>query len=173
MLVLGIDPGTATTGYGLVAEQKGGRLEAVTYGTILTSPQEAGAQRLLSIYEKCRRLLAEHHPDAVAMEELFFNRNVTTAISVGQARGVIVLAAAQAGIPVVEYTPSQVKVAVTGQGRAAKGQVAYMVQALLGLARPPQPDDVSDALAVAICHLQAAGQSYGSLRTMRLRGGPR
>ncbi|MGE5552478.1 MAG: crossover junction endodeoxyribonuclease RuvC [Betaproteobacteria bacterium] len=151
MLVLGVDPGTAITGFALV-RQEGQRLSAVEYGAIRTSPDLVLAERLRQIFSDLNQLFDEHRPDYLAVEKLFFNRNTTTALAVGQARGVVLLAAAQRGIPVAEYTPQEVKQAATGRGRAGKGQVGYMVRALLGLPAIPTPDDVCDALAVAICH---------------------
>ncbi len=154
MLALGIDPGTATTGFGLVREEDGA-YQLVDCGVILTSAQEPMPQRLLLLHNHLLALLAAHRPDAVAVEELFFNKNVRTAIAVGQARGVVLLAAAQAGVPVYEYTPLQVKQAVVGYGRAEKHQVQEMVRILLALDSIPQPDDAADAVAVALCHLQS------------------
>lgn len=151
MLVLGVDPGTAITGFGCVS-QEGTRLAVVEYGAIRTTADHSLAERLRQIHSDLTELLKECHPDCLAVEKLFFNRNTTTAMAVGQARGVILLAAAEQGIPVAEYTPQEVKQAVTGQGRAGKGQVGFMVQALLGLPTMPTPDDVCDALAVGICH---------------------
>lgn len=154
MLALGIDPGTATTGFGVVREEDGA-YHLVDCGVILTPAQEPMPQRLLLLHNRLLALLATHRPDAVAVEELFFNKNVRTAIAVGQARGVVLLAAAQAGVPVYEYTPLQVKQAVVGYGRAEKHQVQEMVRILLGLDGVPQPDDAADAVAVALCHLQS------------------
>lgn len=154
MLALGIDPGTATTGFGLVREEDGA-YHLVDCGVILTPAQEPMPQRLLLLHDRLLALLATHCPDAVAVEELFFNKNVRTAIAVGQARGVVLLAAAQAAVPVYEYTPLQVKQAVVGYGRAEKHQVQEMVRILLGLDNIPQPDDAADAVAVALCHLQS------------------
>ncbi|MGI6566907.1 MAG: crossover junction endodeoxyribonuclease RuvC [Firmicutes bacterium] len=151
MLILGIDPGTAITGYGLI-EVNGNRLTPLEYGALRTRAGEDTAARLSSLYRDMSSLLKEARPDVVAVEQLFFNTNVTTALAVGQARGVILLAGAQAGIDIVEYTPLQVKQTVTGNGRADKEQVGFMVKALLGLQVVPRPDDVSDALAIAICH---------------------
>ncbi len=156
MLALGIDPGTATTGFGLVREQHGS-YHLVDCGVVLTPAQEPMPQRLLLLHGRLLEILAAHRPDAVAVEELFFNKNVRTAITVGQARGVVLLAAAQAGIPVYEYTPLQVKQAVVGYGRAEKHQVQEMVRILLGLDCAPTPDDAADAVAVALCHLQSVG----------------
>lgn len=156
MLVIGIDPGTATTGYGLVREDKDGNLAVSDYGVILTPPQTPMASRLQQLYESLQEVLILHRPDSGAVEKLFFQRNVRTALSVGQARGVALLALAQAGLAVAEYTPLEVKQAVVGYGAADKNQVQQMVRALLDLEELPQPDDAADALAVAICHLHNA-----------------
>jgi len=154
MLALGIDPGTATTGFGLVREEHD-EYALVDCGVILTPADEPMPRRLRLLHSQLSGLIAACKPDAVAVEELFFNKNVRTAISVGQARGVILLAAAQAGLPVAEYTPLQVKQAVVGYGRAEKRQVQEMVRLLLGLEEAPHPDDAADAVAVALCHLQS------------------
>ncbi|MEW5762286.1 MAG: crossover junction endodeoxyribonuclease RuvC [Bacillota bacterium] len=161
MLVLGLDPGVALTGYGLV--ECGRSLRAVAYNFIMTPAELEQAERLKLLYEELSFILAHYQPQQVAVEELFFNRNVRTAMAVGQARGVALLAAAQSGAKVFEYTPAQVKKAVTGSGRAQKGQVQFMVRALLGLASVPQPDDVTDALAVAICHCHGSAFPGGYL----------
>lgn len=150
MLALGIDPGTAICGYGFV-EEKGSRLIAHEYGAITTSPKARAEDRLMTLYDSLDELIKKYHPDVMGVEQLFFNRNVTTAIPVGQARGVVLLAAAKNGLPLVERTPLQVKQAVTGYGTATKQQVIYMVTRLLNLPKPPKPDDVADALAVGIC----------------------
>jgi crossover junction endodeoxyribonuclease RuvC len=155
MRVLGIDPGTATTGYGVVEEVQG-ELKALAFGVIKTPADQSLPTRLQSIYQAMRELAAEWEPDASAVEELFFSRNVRTAMSVGQARGVTLLALADAGIVVAEYTPLVIKQAVTGYGSADKAQMQEMVRLLLGLAKVPRPDDAADALAVAICHLHSA-----------------
>jgi crossover junction endodeoxyribonuclease RuvC len=152
MLVLGIDPGTANTGYGVV-RGVGSRLRAVDEGMITTRPGVSLELRLSEIHGRVGELLDEHQPDAMAIEELYFGANVRTAFAVGQARGVVLLAAGQRGVPTRSYTPQQVKGAVCANGRADKAQVARMVTRLLGLAAPPTPDHVSDALAVAVCHL--------------------
>lgn len=156
MLVIGIDPGTATTGYGLVRESEAGVLEAVDYGAILTPPYLPSSQRLLLLYRSLQEILFLHRPQTGAVEKLFFQRNVRTALSVGQARGVCLLALAEAQLAVAEYTPLEVKQAVVGYGGADKIQVQQMVRALLRLPELPQPDDAADALAVAICHLHSA-----------------
>ena len=149
MIVLGVDPGTANTGYGLIARD-GNRLRSLDYGHLETLAGRPLAERLLTIHQGIGELIDEHAPDLVGVESLFFNRNVQSAFAVGQARGVVLLAAAQRGIPVVEFNPNEVKVAVTGYGRADKGQVQRMVQALLGLAVLPRPDHAADALAIAV-----------------------
>ena len=154
MLIVGIDPGTATTGYGLVRDTANG-IEVVDFGVITTPAGEKPEIRLLQLFHELNTLLLLHQPRTGAVEKLFFQRNVTSAISVGQARGVAMLALAQNGIPVGEYTPLEVKQAVTGFGKADKNQVQQMVKALLGLNEIPQPDDAADALAVAICHLHS------------------
>ena len=150
MLALGIDPGTAICGYGLV-EMQGSRLKAVKYGAVLTSPKSRAEDRLLKLYDELDDLINDYKPDVMGVEQLFFNRNVTTAIPVGQARGVILLAAAKNKLELVERTPLQVKQSVVGYGKATKEQVIYMVQKILHLPAAPHPDDVADALAVAIC----------------------
>jgi len=149
MIVLGIDPGTAALGYGVI-ESKSARLRMVDSGTFVTKPDASLPNRLLAIHALLDELIALHQPDLVAVERLFFSKNAQTAFAVGQARGVVLLAAAQAEVPVREATPNEVKLAVTGHGRAEKDQVARMVAVCLGLAAPPTPDDTADALAVAI-----------------------
>jgi crossover junction endodeoxyribonuclease RuvC len=156
MLVIGIDPGTATTGYGLVRENQDGSLKAVDYGAILTPADLPMPLRLLELYHKIKEILFLHQPESGAVEKLFFQRNVSTAISVGQGRGVALLALAESGIDVMEYTPLEVKQAVVGYGGADKGQVQAMVKAILNLDEIPTPDDAADALAIAICHLHSA-----------------
>jgi crossover junction endodeoxyribonuclease RuvC len=152
-LALGIDPGTATTGYGLVRITRDGELVAVKYGVILTSKDDSASARLEMIYDQLCDLIREHKPDTAAVEKLFFSRNVTTALAVGQARGVVLLALQKAGIESFEYTPKEIKNAVAGYGGADKRQVQDMVRALLQLDSIPKPDDAADALAVAITHL--------------------
>lgn len=164
MIVLGIDPGTANTGYGVVRHAdhrpSGGgalsRLAALDGGVIETSAGLAAERRLATIHARVSALIEEHRPDAVALEDLYFGANARSAFAVGQARGVVLLAAGQAGIACSSYTPQQVKSAVCGTGRAGKDQVGRMVQALLSLERPPTPDHAADALAVAICHCNRA-----------------
>lgn len=155
MLVLGIDPGTAITGYGLVREENG-QLACEDMGCVLTRSELPLATRLLQIYDELREIIERDKPDCAAIEQLFFNVNAKSALAVGHARGVALLACAKAGIPVAEYTPLQVKMAVAGYGRADKKQVQSMVKLLLALDQEPKPDDVADALAIAICHLSTA-----------------
>lgn len=164
MLVIGIDPGTATTGYGIVEENDKNEIRAVEYGIVSTTAGVPAEIRLLEIYQKINEILLLHRPDCGAVEKLFFQRNVTTAIAVGQARGVILLSLAQAGLPVNEYTPNEVKQAVTGYGAADKMQVQEMVRTLLNLKSIPKPDDAADALAIAICHIHSIG--YQKLQTL-------
>ena len=153
MLVLGIDPGTAICGYGLVEAAPGSRLIPYAYGAITTSAKARMEDRLLKLYDALDDIIKKYQPEAMGVEQLFFNRNVTTAIPVGQARGIVLLAAARNRLELVERTPLQVKQAVTGYGKATKEQVIYMVTKLLHLPSPPKPDDVADALAIAICTL--------------------
>jgi crossover junction endodeoxyribonuclease RuvC len=153
MLVIGIDPGTARTGYGVVRQVDDNSLAAVDYGVIDTSPDLTLPARLLEISNQLSRLIDQHRPDSAAVERLFVREHVNTALSVGQASGVTLLALALAGLPVHEYSPLQVKQAICGFGRADKTQVQEMVRAILGLPERPRPDDAADALAVAICHI--------------------
>jgi len=154
--VLGIDPGTALMGFGLI-EGSGSKERALDFGVLSTPSTMVAEKRLQMLYRGVVDLILIHKPELVAVEELFFGRNVTTAIHVGQARGVVLLAAADNGIPIAEFTPMQVKMAVTGYGRADKLQVQMMVKTLLGLKERPKPDDVADALAVAIAALHGSG----------------
>ena len=156
MLILGIDPGTALTGYGLVCEDQPGQLEAVAYGVIDTPAKTPMPERLTLLYAELNKIIKSHPPDESAVEQLFFQKNVKTALSVGQARGVVLLALAQAGIPIAEYKPMEIKQAVVGYGGADKRQVQEMVRMLLNLDSIPKPDDAADALAVAICHIHNA-----------------
>lgn len=152
-LALGIDPGTATTGYGIVRLEPDGSLVPVKYGIILTPKEASAPARLEMLYNQLRDLLNEYKPETAAVEKLFFQRNVTTALAVGQARGVVMLCLQQAGIQAFEYTPNEIKQAVAGYGSAQKRQVQEMVRTLLLLPEIPKPDDAADALAVAITHL--------------------
>ena len=151
-MILGIDPGTATTGYGLIRENREGQLEAVDYGVFLTPPDISMEKRLLMLYQQLKEKILFHQPVSGAVEKLFFQKNVRTAIAVGQARGVILLALAENNLPVAEYTPNEIKQAVAGYGGADKKQMQLMVKTLLNLDTIPKPDDAADALGVAICH---------------------
>ncbi|MBP1996772.1 crossover junction endodeoxyribonuclease RuvC [Paenibacillus eucommiae] len=155
MRILGIDPGIAIVGFGFI-DKLGSKLVPVQYGSIQTLAHTDPGIRLKEVYDSTVQLIEKYKPDAMAIEKLFFNRNVTTAFTVGQARGVMILAGVQAGLPVGEYTPLQVKQAVVGYGKAEKHQVQEMVKILLKLSVVPKPDDVADALAVAICHAHSS-----------------
>ena len=162
MLTLGIDPGTAIMGYGLVesgasvnARPGAEELSMVEYGALVTPANTPLIERLPTLYDGLIELMNEYKPQAVAVEELFFNKNVRTALAVGHARGVVILAAAHSGIALAEYTPLQVKQAVVGYGRATKEQVQSMVKILLHMDHIPRPDDAADALAIAICHIHS------------------
>jgi crossover junction endodeoxyribonuclease RuvC len=154
VITIGIDPGTALLGFGVIRSD--GESELVDYGVIETASSAPMPERLSFLYDAVRELLDRYQPDVLAIEQLFFARNVTTAISVGQARGVVLLAAAQKGVAVNEYSPSQVKHAVVGYGKADKLQMQEMVRIILNLAETPRPDDAADALAIALCHVQRA-----------------
>ena len=160
---LGIDPGTATTGYGFVRQLPGGEgaYRVLAYGVVETAPEEPMPRRLLLLYRGPRPADRRAPSGRAAVERLFFGRNTTTAISVGQARGVILLALAEAGVPVAEYTPAEVKQALAGFGQAQKAQMQRMTQALLDLPQMPHPDDAADALAIAICHLRLGRRAPG------------
>ena len=151
MRVLGLDPGTARTGYGII-DVDDGRFQVVAYGVISTASDASAARRLQALYQALNELLDAYRPDTAGIEELFFGRNITTAISVGQARGVLLLALANAGIPVGEYSPPKIKESITGYGKADKAQMQLMVRNLLDLEETPRPDDAADGLAVAITH---------------------
>ena len=151
MRILGIDPGTAITGFGVI-DSKSGKSDLITAGVIRTPAKQALELRLKTLFEELGKLLKEYQPEQVAVEQLYFAANVTTAISVSHARGVVLLLAAQSGLQVADYTPLQVKQALTGYGRADKQQIQQMVKELLKLEHAPHPDDAADALAVAICH---------------------
>jgi crossover junction endodeoxyribonuclease RuvC len=153
MRVLGIDPGTAITGYAVVEENQGGDLELVTLGVINTPAHTPLPSRLQMIYQGLNEIVNQYKPEASAVEQLFFSRNARTAMSVGHARGVTLLALVNAGLPIHEYTPMQIKQAVTGYGGAQKQQIQEMVRMLLNLSAIPKPDDAADAAAVAICYL--------------------
>ena len=155
MIFLGVDPGIATTGYGVI-QKKGSSLKLITYGAIVTSPKDSLSSRLHQLSQQLTQLAEQYKPEGIAVEELFFNTNAKTALIVGQARGVILVTLHQCGLEIASYTPLQVKMAVCGYGRATKEQVQYMVKKLLCLDKTPKPDDAADALAIAICH----GHSY-------------
>ena len=165
MIALGIDPGTAITGYGIVKETSNGGYSEIHHGVIRTDSKTPYPIRLKEIHDGIAHIIDQYKPQAVAIEELFFNKNVTTALSVSQARGAVILTCALAGLELSQYTPIQVKEAVAGYGRAEKMQVQQMVKVLLGLPEIPKPDDAADALAVAICHLS----SYKMRRTLDTR----
>ena len=162
MIVLGIDPGTAALGYGIV-ESSRGRLREVDHGCLVTSPDTALPERLLAVHALVDELIAVHSPRLVAIERLFFSKNAQTAFAVGQARGVVLLAAAQHRVPVVEATPNEVKSAIAGYGAADKEQVQRMVQLVLGMAELPRPDDAADALAIAVWGANSAREGSGRL----------
>ncbi|MDD4699656.1 MAG: crossover junction endodeoxyribonuclease RuvC [Oscillospiraceae bacterium] len=162
MVVLGIDPGYAIVGYGIV-KYESNKFTPIEYGAITTAAKTDFSSRLEKIYDEMLMLLSKHLLDAVSIEKLFFNTNTTTAIDVAQARGVIVLAAQKMKVPVFEYTPLQVKQAVTGYGRAEKKQIMEMTRILLNLEKVPKPDDTADALAMAICHAHSAGSLLGKI----------
>jgi crossover junction endodeoxyribonuclease RuvC len=171
--IFGIDPGSDRTGYGCV-ERVGSRHCLVICGSLSGGSHSPFPDKLQAIHSGLMALLTEHRPDCVAVENIFYARNVRSALKLGHARGVALLAAAEAGVPVVEYAPAEIKRAVVGYGRAEKHQVQQMIKLLLGLDTPPAPHDVADALAVAICHLHAiAGPIPGRLRAEPLRSSPR
>jgi crossover junction endodeoxyribonuclease RuvC len=156
MITLGIDPGTAITGYGIINEELDGYLKVLDFGVIRTSADLPQGERLVQLYKRIKDLILLHHPEMGAVEKLFFERNVRTALHVGQARGVALLAMAESNLQIGEYTPLEVKQAVAGYGGADKNQVQQMVRTILGLETVPHPDDAADALAVAICHIHSA-----------------
>jgi len=155
MIILGIDPGVAITGYGVISYQ-GNKFKVIEHGAVLTRAKTELPQRLLKINEDITAIIQRINPQVVAIEELFFNTNIKTAITVAHGRGAAIISAAKQNIPVFEYTPLQVKQAVVGYGRADKNQIQQMVKILLGLDEIPKPDDVADALAVAICHAHSS-----------------
>lgn len=156
MITLGIDPGIAITGFGIIEEKHDGNLHVINFGVIRTSSDLSQADRLVHLYQRIKSLILLHKPDMGAVEKLFFERNVRTALNVGQARGVALLVLAESGIKISEYTPLEVKQAVAGYGGAEKKQVQQMVKTILDLETVPRPDDAADALAVAICHIHSA-----------------
>jgi crossover junction endodeoxyribonuclease RuvC len=169
MKALGIDPGTATTGYGIL-ELEEDCIKVIEYGCIKTSSKEEPHERLTKICKDIKKILSKHKPTCVAIERLFFGANTKTAMAVGQARGVILLAASQAGVEIAEYTPLQVKIALTGYGRADKNQMQQMVKRLLKLDRIPKPDDAADALAIALCHINSDSFNSKVSRAYRQAG---
>jgi len=160
--VLGIDPGYAIVGYGIV-DYDGYKFNTVAYGAITTSAGEPFSRRISVIYDDMKTILKTYKPDALSIERLYFNTNTTTAIDVAQARGVILLSAEQEGVEIFEYTPLQVKQAITGYGKAEKRQVMEMVKSFLSLKAVPKPDDTADALALAICHAHTAASGIGRI----------
>jgi len=156
MRILGIDPGLATIGWGVI-ESNGSKHKPLAHGAIETPPQLSVEKRLSLIYSELEKIIELYKPEEIAVEELFFNTNITTGIKVAEARGVILLCAEHKSIPISEYTPLQVKQSVVGYGRADKKQVITMVTLLLSLPKPPKPDDTADALAIAICHAHCGG----------------
>ncbi|MBQ8398309.1 MAG: crossover junction endodeoxyribonuclease RuvC [Clostridia bacterium] len=158
MIILGIDPGIAIVGWGVI-EYSGNKFRTLGYGSIQTPKTDTTSRRLADIYAALGEIIDRYHPEQIAVEELFWNTNVTTGIRVAEARGVILLCAEQKGLRMQEYTPMQVKQAVVGYGKAEKKQVIAMVTMLLGLSKPPKPDDTADALAIAVCHAHSAGSA--------------
>jgi crossover junction endodeoxyribonuclease RuvC len=152
MIVVGIDPGLATVGFGVIQKIED-KIIPVSYGCIRTSAQKQISERLLDIYNEINSLFNKYNPQTVVIEKLFFNKNVTSAMNVGEARGVIILAAQQKQIPVFQYIPAQIKKAITGTGNADKQQMQEMIKKLLGLDEIPQPDDAADGLSIALCHM--------------------
>lgn len=169
MVILGIDPGYAIVGFGVIEKDERGRLRVIDYGTIETPKEEAFPVRLAIIADGMKKLIDKYKPDEIAIEELFFNNNITTGIQVAEARGVLLCTAVQECGALYEYTPLQIKQAITGNGRAEKKQVQYMTVAILGLKSIPKPDDAADALAAALCHAQTnkvmAGSAMDTLTT--------
>ena len=166
MRILGIDPGYATIGYGII-EYDNFRFKTVAYGAITTSPDKLFSDRLCDIYSDMQTLINNYKPDCLSIEKLFFNTNTTTAIDVAQARGVILLSARKSNVDIYEYTPLQVKQSITGYGRAEKHQVMEMVKTLLQLNSVPKPDDTADALALAICHGHCSGSLYSKFKGVK------
>jgi crossover junction endodeoxyribonuclease RuvC len=170
--IFGIDPGSERTGYGCI-ESTGSRHRVVICGSLSSSPRATFPEKLRCIHAGLTALLARHRPECVAVEDIFYARNVRSALKLGHARGVALLAASEAGLPVVEYSPAEIKRAVVGYGRAEKPQVQEMIRLLLGLDARPSPHDVADALAVALCHIQASSSPAARLAAERPRAGVR
>lgn len=160
MVILGVDPGLAIVGWG-VLQYSTNRFRPIAYGSVQTKARLPVEDRLAQIYERLSEIIEKYRPDAIAVEELFWNTNVTTGIVVAEARGVVLLCAKRHGVPIFEYTPMQVKQAVVGYGKAEKKQVISMVTLMLGLKEPPKPDDTADAIAIAICHAHTGGSGLG------------
>lgn len=158
MIILGFDPGIAIVGFGVI-EKKGNSIRPIQYGSIQTKAELETGIRLKQIFDASKELIATYQPESVSIERLFFNKNVTTAMTVGQARGILMLAAVEADIPIFEYTPLQIKQALVGYGRAEKKQIQEMVKMYLSLKEIPKPDDTADALAIAICHAHSSKMS--------------
>lgn len=158
-LILGIDPGIATTGFGVIQKQ-GNKINAIDYGKIITKPKDNAPKRLKIIFNELTKIIKKYKLDAIAIERIFFNKNTKTALSVGEARGVVMLCSANFDIPLSEYTPLEVKTAVVGYGRADKKQIKYMVKVILNLKEIPHPDDTADALAIAICHVNSSRKVF-------------
>ena len=173
MVILGIDPGYGIIGYGVIEKDSHGKCRMLDYGAIKTPTDETFPVRLCIIDEAMRKLIHKYKPDAVAVEELFFNTNITTGIKVAEARGVIIVAAAKECAGLYEYTPSQIKQTITGNGRAEKKQVQYMTKMMLGLSEVPKPDDAADALAVALTHAQTNNQikNHSMMQFEKLKSG--
>ncbi len=166
MRILGIDPGFAIVGWGIIDSERG-NIRPIAYGAITTPAHTDLEARLLMIQNDLETLIEKYKPDEMAIEELFFNTNITTGIAVAEARGVILCTAHRLGVKISEYTPLQVKQAVVGYGKAEKHQVITMVTSLLKLPRPPKPDDAADAVAIAICHAQSRGSAMGKYFNQR------
>lgn len=154
MRVLGIDPGTARLGFGVIESDTRSKPVLIDAGVITTPPHQPDSERMVTIFDELTAIIADTKPELMVVEKLFFAQNVTTALSVAQARGVILLCGEQKGLELFEYTPLQIKMAITGYGRADKKQMQEMVRVMLGLKTAPQPDDCADALAAALCHMQ-------------------
>lgn len=168
MRILGIDPGYAILGYGIV-EMKGNHFQVCGYGAVTTEASMSMTDRLKCIYDELTHIIARYEPDVASIEELFFNTNTKTAIMVGQARGVAILACANSGMEISEYTPLQIKQALAGYGRAEKKQVQMMVKTILNLSEIPKPDDTADALAAAICHGHSSNANQRMAKAMKAR----
>jgi len=164
MVVLGIDPGTATTGYGLLRLKKNGEVKIIDYGCVLTKQGLPDGERLKKINNEINKIILKHKPKAIAVENVYFFKNLKTAMPVSQAKGVILLTAAKKKIPVFEFTPLQVKMTITGYGKAEKKQVQKMIKTILGLKDFPKQDDAADALGIALCFILSQKRSYGKLK---------